>query len=445
MSYKTVILGAQESGVGAAILAKSKGQEVFVSDFGSIPSNFKSELEDANIPFEEGQHTLDLMQDAEFVIKSPGIADKVAIVQDLLAAGKEVISEIEFAYKYSKGKVIGITGSNGKTTTTSLVFHMMNKAGMDVVVVGNIGDSYARQVAKEDKAYYVIELSSFQLDGVKDFKPYISVLLNITPDHLDRYENEFQNYIDSKFRVAMNQDATDYFIYSADDPVIIENLESKNIKAKYYPFSYDKEIKEGASVVNKELTINVNKTIFTMKLTELGLNGKHNAYNTMASSIVGRILDLQKEVIRDSMSDFKSLEHRLESVAKIGGVEFINDSKATNVNSTWYALETMQNPTIWIVGGVDKGNDYAPLVDLVNSNVKAIVCLGSDNIRIHEAFSNHVDLIVNTSSMDEAVDLAMHLGTKGDSVLLSPACASFDLFESYEDRGQQFKAKVRSL
>lgn len=445
MKKRIVILGGGESGVGAALLATQKGHEVFVSDSGRLKEIYRSELQKNTIQFEEGKHSTEIIMLADEIIKSPGIPEKVEIMKEIRAVNIPVLSEIEFAARYTSGKIIGITGSNGKSTTTSLVFHMLKKAGLNVAMGGNIGYSFAREVALQERDYYVLELSSFQLDDIIDFKPYISVLLNITPDHLDRYGYSFENYINSKFRITINQDQRDYFIYCADDEVINGYLENHKINARQIPFSISKEIKEGAWADNKKLIINYHKKKLEMSINELALHGKHNLFNSMAAGIIGRILELKKEVVRESLQDFKSLEHRLELVAKVSGVEFINDSKATNVNSTWYALESMERPVIWIAGGIDKGNDYGCLQDLVSKKVKSIIALGTDNRPIHDAFSKLVDMIVNTQSMNEAVRMAYHLADKEDVVLLSPACASFDLFENYEDRGQQFKNVVREL
>lgn len=442
---KVVILGGGESGVGAAMLAKAKGYDVFLSDKGQLSNQYKKSLQEAAIDFEEGQHSIDKILCANVVIKSPGIPDHIALIQNIKNASIEVISEIEWAYRFTEGKIIAVTGSNGKTTTTSWIGHMLQKAGKDVAIVGNIGESFAWQVAKQDKDFYVVEVSSFQLDGTVHFKPNVAIILNITPDHLDRYENKFEHYIDSKFKITQNLTASDYFIYCHDDESIQKNISRHKIKAKLMPFSLSEPFDQGAWADAGQFFILLNKMVFGMSISELGLQGKHNVYNSMASSIVGRIFDIKKETIRESMMDFKNLEHRLEFVAKIKGIEYINDSKATNVNSTWYALESMDKPVVWIVGGVDKGNDYEALKALVNDKVKAIVCLGKDNLKIHSAFSKEVDLIVNTASMEEAVNLSHHLGAEGDAVLLSPACASFDMFENYEDRGRQFKGAVRAI
>ncbi len=441
---KIAILGGGESGVGAAILAKKKGFEVFVSDKGIIKDKYKKVLINIGVEWEEKKHSEEKILTARTVVKSPGIPETAPLIMQLKEQGVEVISEIEFAGRYTKAKFIGITGSNGKTTTTMLTYHMLTKAGLNVGLAGNVGESLAKQVADDDKDIYVLELSSFQLDGMFDFKVDIAILLNITPDHLDRYNYKFENYAASKFRILQNQDEECHFIYCEDDEVIINYLREHKIKAQKHPFSIKHITSNGAYIENEKLIINTNKSI-EMTLQSLALQGKHNLYNSMASGIAGRVLELKKEIIRESLSDFQNVEHRLEFVAKIHGIDFINDSKATNVNSTWYALETFQHPVIWIVGGVDKGNDYEMLKELVGEKVKAIVCLGKDNAKIHEAFEDIIEEIVDASSAEEAVRLAYKLGKSGDTVLLSPACASFDLFENYEDRGQQFKSSVKRL
>ncbi|WP_295721492.1 UDP-N-acetylmuramoyl-L-alanine--D-glutamate ligase [Mucilaginibacter sp.] len=442
---KIAILGAGESGVGAAYLAKQQGYDVFVSDFGAIADHYKKQLEDWNISFEEKQHTEELILNAVEVIKSPGIPDKAPIIKKLKEQGIPVISEIEFAGRYCTAKIIGITGSNGKTTTSSLTYHILKDAGLNVGLAGNIGKSFAYQAATEKFDLYVLELSSFMLDDMFKFKVDIAVLLNITPDHLDRYDYKLENYAASKFRVTQNQTAADYFIYCADDPETIKGMADRKFEAQLLPFSIEKKIEPGAYLENDNIVINTNQEHFTMSIKELALQGKHNIYNSMASGIVARVLELRNETMRESMGNFKAIEHRLEFVANISGIRFINDSKATNVNSTWYALESMSSDVILILGGVDKGNDYGMLKDLVKHKVKSIVCLGKDNKRIHDAFEDDVDVIVNTFSAQEAAQVAYHLATKGDTVLLSPACASFDLFKNYEDRGNQFKAAVREL
>ena len=442
---RLAILGAGESGVGAAYLAQQQGYDVFVSDFGAIADNYKQQLTDWKIPFEEKQHTEDAILNAVEVIKSPGIPEKAPIIKKIKEKGIPVISEIEFAGRYTNAKIIGITGSNGKTTTTSLTYHILKNAGLNVGLAGNIGKSFAYQVATGQFDYYVLELSSFMLDDMYDFKADIAVLLNITPDHLDRYDYKFENYAASKFSITQNQTGADHFIYCADDPETMKVMATRDFTAQLLPFSIEKPIETGASLDKDNIVINIHQQHFQMSLTELALQGKHNVYNSMASGIVAKLLDIRNETLRESMGDFKNIEHRLESVGKISGISFINDSKATNVNSTWYALESMPGEVVLILGGVDKGNDYSMLKELVKQKVKAIVCLGKDNERIHRAFEDVVDVIVNTSSAAEAVQTSYYLATKGDTVLLSPACASFDLFKNYEDRGRQFKQAVKEL
>jgi UDP-N-acetylmuramoylalanine--D-glutamate ligase len=439
------ILGAGESGVGAAYLAQKQGYGVFVSDFGAIADNYKKQLQDWNIDFEENQHTEEKILRAVEVIKSPGIPDKAPIIKRIKEKGIPVISEIEFAGRYTKAKIIGITGSNGKTTTTSLTYHILKNAGLNVGLAGNIGKSFAYQVATENFDTYVLELSSFMLDDMFKFKTDIAVLLNITPDHLDRYDYKLENYAASKFRITQNQTAGDFFIYCADDPETLKEMKGRTIAAQQLPFSIEKKIDTGAYLDKDNIVINIPNEHFEMSITELALQGKHNIYNSMASGIVAKLLEITNPAIRDSMSNFKNIEHRLESVGKVQGISFINDSKATNVNSTWYALESMTTDVVLILGGVDKGNDYSMLRDLVRQKVKAIVCLGKDNKRIHDAFEDDVEVIVNTYSAQEAVQVSYHLAKKGDTVLLSPACASFDLFKNYEDRGRQFKQAVKEL
>jgi UDP-N-acetylmuramoylalanine--D-glutamate ligase len=443
-----VILGSGESGVGSAILAQAKGYDVFVSDKSLIKEKYKNELVQHHILFEEGMHSEDLILNATEIIKSPGIPDKVELIQKAKAKNIPVISEIEFAGRHTKAKTICITGSNGKTTTTLLTYHILKKAGYNVGLGGNIGKSFAYQVATENFDYYVLELSSFQLDGMYDFKADVAILLNITPDHLDRYEYKFENYVASKFRITQNLTKDDAFVYCADDIVMEEFMKHTQIKAELVPFSIKKTIEgNGAFLQNNEITLNYNNNPkpLIMTLEQLALAGKHNVYNSMAASMAARIVDIRKDIIRESLEDFVNVEHRLEFVASINGIEFINDSKATNVNSAWYALESMQKPTVWIVGGQDKGNNYEELVDLVKEKVKAIVCLGVDNKKIIKAFKGSVDNIMEAGSAVEAVAMSYKLASKGDAVLLSPACASFDLFENYEDRGVQFKSAVRGL
>ncbi len=447
MSKRIVILGSGESGVGAAVLAQAKGFNVFVSDKGTIKDKYKKQLSENNIPFEELQHTEDKILNATEVIKSPGIPDKADLVKKLRSLNIPVISEIEFAGRYTNAKKICITGSNGKTTTTLLTHHILQKAGYNVGLGGNVGKSFAYQVAKENYDYYVLELSSFQLDGMYDFKADVAVLLNITPDHLDRYEYKFENYALSKFRIGQNQTAADSFIYCADDQATLEYINKVKPTGKLIPFSINKKLEGDAAYLENEtqIIININQNQLIMTIEQLALQGKHNVYNAMAASIASRIVDVRKDVVRESMTDFVNAEHRLEFVATINGIEFINDSKATNVNSAWYALETMDKPVVWIAGGTDKGNDYTQLFELVKAKVKAIVCLGEDNSKIIEAFSGVVDVIVEAKTAKEAVAHSYQIGKKGDVVLLSPACASFDLFENYEDRGMQFKGAVRGL
>lgn len=447
MSKRIVILGSGESGVGAAVLAQAKGFNVFVSDKGTIKDKYKKQLSENNIPFEELQHTEDKILNATEVIKSPGIPDKADLVKKLRSLNIPVISEIEFAGRYTNAKKICITGSNGKTTTTLLTHHILQKAGYNVGLGGNVGKSFAYQVAEENYDYYVLELSSFQLDGMYDFKADVAVLLNITPDHLDRYEYKFENYALSKFRIGQNQTAADSFIYCADDQATLEYINKVKPTGKLIPFSINKKLEGDAAYLENEtqIIININQNQLIMTIEQLALQGKHNVYNAMAASIASRIVDVRKDVVRESMTDFVNAEHRLEFVATINGIEFINDSKATNVNSAWYALETMDKPVVWIAGGTDKGNDYTQLFELVKAKVKAIVCLGEDNSKIIEAFSGVVDVIVEAKTAKEAVAHSYQIGKKGDVVLLSPACASFDLFENYEDRGMQFKGAVRGL
>ena len=442
---KIVILGAGESGVGSAILGRKLGMDVFVSDAGRIASRYREELTSRDIPFEENGHTVALLMKADEVIKSPGIPDKNPAVKALLAANIPVISEIEFAGRHTGATTVCITGTNGKTTTTLLTHHLLSKAGFRVGLGGNVGRSFARQVAEQDHDYYVLELSSFQLDGCYEFRADIAVLTNITPDHLDRYDYKLENYVESKFRITQNQRSQDAFIYCADDELTARRLERFLPSMECHPFSIYKKEGMSAWLEDDQLCIQTKNQPFTMSIHDLALQGKHNIYNSMAAGISGRILDIRKDIVRESFSDFENIEHRLEFVTTVHGIDFINDSKATNVNSTWYALESMKQPVIWIAGGVDKGNDYSLLKELVQANVKAIVCMGTDNSKIINAFREVVPVIAETSSATEAVQTAYRLGKKGDAVLLSPACASFDLFENYEDRGRQFKAAVRNL
>ena len=445
MKKKIVILGAGESGVGSAILAKKQGFDVFVTDSGIIKENYKDVLTKYEISFEEGKHSEEKIRKADLAIKSPGIPDKVALIKKLKEKGIPVISEIEFAGRYNKAKTICITGSNGKTTTTMLIYHLLKSAGLNVGLAGNVGHSFAWQVAEEEFDYYVIELSSFQLDGMYEFKADIALLLNITPDHMDRYDDNMQNYVDSKFRIIQNQTDDDYFIYGADDPIIQKELKKRNIPANCLPFSWDNSPENGAKIKDNQLVINWKQNTFNMSIYDIALQGRHNTYNSMAAGLTGMVLNIRNEKIRESLSDFKGVEHRLERFLKVHGIEFINDSKATNVNSTWYALESLNKPVVWIVGGVDKGNNYNDLKQLVKHKVKAIVCLGTDNHKIVEAFTGLGPEIIETKDMKDAVRSAYYLAKDGETVLLSPACASFDLFENYEDRGRKFKMAVREL
>ncbi|MDE3181974.1 MAG: UDP-N-acetylmuramoyl-L-alanine--D-glutamate ligase [Bacteroidota bacterium] len=443
---RIVILGAGESGIGAALLAKKEGWEVFVSDAGMIKPAFKNELAAAAIDFEEGKHSKEKILNASVIVKSPGIPEKNEMVKEIRKRGIEIISEIEFAYRSKgKSKIIAITGSNGKTTTTAMIYHICKTGGADCALVGNIGFSFARQVAKEPKALYVVEVSSFQLDDIKTFRPDVAVLTNITEDHLDRYEYKFENYIKSKFRIIENQTEKDFFIYNDDDEITKKYLNQFLKNTNPLPISMNHELPEGAYIVNAEMHLKWKNEEMEMNVEDFAVKGKHNQYNTMAAGISSAVMGIRKEKIRDAIQTFKSLEHRMSTVAIIRGVEFINDSKATNVNSTWYALESMTKPVILILGGVDKGNDYSFIKDLVKEKVKAIVCMGVDNTKIHEAFGNEVQLMINTQSAKDAVQAAFHFADKGDVVLLSPACASFDLFKNYEDRGNQFIEAVKDM
>ncbi|MBN8702417.1 MAG: UDP-N-acetylmuramoyl-L-alanine--D-glutamate ligase [Bacteroidetes bacterium] len=444
---KIVILGAAESGVGAAILAASKGFSVFVSDKNKIKEKYKQQLQEKGIAFEEEIHSVDKILAANEIVKSPGIPDKAPVIKEAKNKGIPVISEIEFAGRYTNAKKICITGSNGKTTTTMLTYHILKKAGYNVGLAGNVGKSFALQVAENNYDYYVLELSSFQLDGMYDFKADVAILLNITPDHLDRYEYQLQNYVNAKFRITQNQTSADAFIYCADDPIIANEIQKRELHSTNYPFSIKQKVENGAYLQETQLILNTNQTTnqLNMSIQELALQGRHNLYNSMAAAVASNVVNVRKEDIRESLSDFQNVEHRLEFVATVHGINFINDSKATNVNSAWYALESMQQPVVWIVGGVDKGNDYAELKELVKEKVKAIICLGTDNKKIIKAFSSIVPVLVEAGSAKEAVAQGYRLGKKGDVVLLSPACASFDLFENFEDRGRQFKQAVRSL
>ena len=441
---RLIVLGAGESGVGTAILGKKQGWDVFVSDLGTIADEYKSELVKYEIRWEEGKHTEKEIFNADLVVKSPGIPDKVKTIQYYHSNNIPVISEIEFAGYYNKAKTVCITGSNGKTTTTMLTYHTFKKAGLNVGLAGNVGKSFAKQVAEENFDWYILELSSFQLDGMFTFKADISILLNISPDHLDRYEYKMENYVQSKYRILQNQSENEYFIYNADDELVVNELEKRSLAVNLLPFSLKIVLEKGAYLKENQLIINI-KDPLVMSIHDLALKGKHNAQNSLASGIASRLVEIRKEVVRDSFSDFVNVEHRLEFVAKVHGITFINDSKATNVNSTWFALESMDAPTVWIVGGVDKGNDYSELLDLVKEKVKSIICLGTENQKIIDTFTGVVDTIVEAGSAMEAVSLGYRLAKKDETVLLSPACASFDLFENYEDRGDQFKACVRAL
>jgi UDP-N-acetylmuramoylalanine--D-glutamate ligase len=443
---RLVILGGGESGVGAAMLAKQQGYDVFVSDAGAIKENYKAELIINKIVFEEATHTEEKILNADEVMKSPGIPEKNELVKKIRAKGISIISEIEFAYRYKgSSKIIAITGSNGKTTTTALTYHICKNAGSNCAMVGNIGYSFARQVAVDPKSLYIAEISSFQLDDIKIFRPDVAILTNITGDHLDRYEYQMDNYISSKFRIAMNQQQDDIFIYSLDDAITEKHITNYNIKSILAPFTMSKPLPQGAYLMNAKMHLKWKSEEMEMSIEDFALKGKHNQYNSMAASLAASAVDIKKEIIRESLQTFESLEHRMEPVASIKNVEFINDSKATNVNSTWFALESMEKPVVLILGGVDKGNDYSILKDLVKEKVKAIVCMGNDNRKIHEAFGDFVALMVNTTTAAEATQAAFHFASKGDVVLLSPACASFDLFKNYEDRGNQFKKAVKEL
>jgi UDP-N-acetylmuramoylalanine--D-glutamate ligase len=443
---KLIILGAGESGVGAAILAAKEGYLVFVSDAGSIAEKYKSVLKEKGIEFEEGKHSEEKIFEADEVMKSPGIPDKNSLVIQIRSRGIPVISEIELAYRHKgRSRILGITGSNGKTTTTSMAYHICKHGGLDCALVGNIGISIARQVAEDPKEWYIAEISSFQLDDIREFRPDIAILTNITEDHLDRYDYRFENYIKSKFSIVKNQTNADFFIYCADDPVIRQHLKEFPFQSNPLPYTMQQEPSQGGFIRNGQMNVQAGNENLRMSIYDFALKGIHNQYNTMAAGLAAVTMGIRKEKIREAVQSFESLEHRMEYVSTVRGVEFINDSKATNVNSTWYALESMQKPVILILGGIDKGNDYSLMRDLVKEKVKAIVCMGLDNRKIHEAFQNDVPVIVNTVSAREAVKSSFHLADKGDVVLLSPACASFDLFKNYEDRGNQFKESVRDL
>ena len=442
---KLVVLGGGESGVGTAILGKKKGYEVFVSDFGKIKENYKEVLSINQIPWEDEKHTESLILDADVVMKSPGIPEKAPIVKKLLERNIPVISEIEFAFPFTNAKTIGITGSNGKTTTTLLTYHILKQGGLNVGLAGNIGKSFAWQVAENNHDYYVLELSSFQLDGIVNYRPDIAVITNLSPDHLDRYAYDYNLYIASKFRITKNQTENDFLIVDHDDVEINRWFQNNKTKAKKLSFSLTPTVEEGGFEENNNLNSKINNDLFTMPINELALEGKHNLKNAMAATAVAQLMKVRKQTIRESLSNFQGAEHRLEKVLKIQNVQYINDSKATNVNATFFALDSMTGPTVWIVGGVDKGNDYDELMPLVREKVKGIVCLGVDNQKLFNAFNDVVDVMIETTSMTEAVKIAQRMAEKGDTVLLSPCCASFDLFENYEDRGRQFKNAVHNL
>lgn len=444
MRERLVILGGGESGVGAALLGKKQGFEVFLSDKGNLKEEYRKTLIENSIEFEEGLHTEEKILNADLVVKSPGIPKKADLILQLNSKNIPVVSEIEFASRYTEAKIIAITGSNGKTTTSSLVYHILSQAGLNVGLGGNIGKSFAQLVVDDVYDYYVLEISSFQLDDVDTFKPYIAILLNITPDHLDQYDYKLELYARSKFKITENQSHEDYFVYNFDDDTTVELLKEINTNAKKIPYSMNTEMQDGAYADDKNVHVNYPDEM-KLSISEFSLRGRHNVANTMAAATAANILKIRKETIKRSLSDFTAVEHRLESVLKIGGIEFINDSKATNVNATYYALESMNTPTIWIVGGTDKGNDYSELVPLIKKKVRAIVCLGVDNSKILAAFEGLVENMVETKSMQDAVRAAYMLGRKGDTVLLSPACASFDLFKNYEDRGNQFKKEIKNL
>ena len=443
---RLVILGGGESGVGTAILGKKQGFDVFVSDFGLISEKYKTILEQHNIVFEDQKHTDALILNANLVMKSHGISDKVAIVQKLIKNSIPIVSEIEFAYLFTNAQIIAITGSNGKTTTTMLTYHLLQQAGLKVGIGGNIGKSFAWQVAEENFDYYVLEISSFQLDNCYTFCPHIAIITNISPDHLDRYDYKYENYINSKFRITQNQSKNDFLIYDADDIEIKKMIHNNNtIKAQLIPFSISQKLENGAFLNHSIMEVKITDEELAIPTETMALEGKHNLKNAMAATAVANLLRIRKQTIRESLSNFQGVEHRLEKVQKIQNVQYINDSKATNVNSVFYALDSMTTPTIWIVGGVDKGNDYYELMALVNEKVKSIICIGLDNAKIIEAFGSVVEVMVEVESMSDAVKTAQRLAEKGDTVLLSPACASFDLFKNYEDRGNQFKEAVRNL
>ncbi len=445
MNSEIIILGGSESGVGAAILAKKNNMPVFVSDCNIISEPYKNVLKNYDIAYEEGGHSWARIKSADTIIKSPGISEEVPMMKAVRKAGIKLISELEFGFLFTSAKIIGITGSNGKTTTARITYHILKNAGLNVGLAGNVGHSFAKSVALEKKDVYVLEISSFQLDDIHTFRPDIAVILNITPDHLDRYDNNYELYKNSKFRICKNQTSEDHFVFCLDDPQICNYIETNDIKSMQYAFSLQNSKKAVAKISHEQIIININNNKLEMNIETLALQGKHNIYNSMAAGISSRLLDINKNIIKESLADFQNIEHRLEFVLNIHGIEFINDSKATNVNATWYALECMQKPVVWIAGGQDKGNDYDGLKELVAQKVKAIVCLGIDNEKIIESFSNVVESIVETYSANDAVNQAYRLASPGDIVLLSPACASFDLFDNFEERGRLFKAAVKEL
>ncbi|MEM9053083.1 MAG: UDP-N-acetylmuramoyl-L-alanine--D-glutamate ligase [Bacteroidota bacterium] len=443
---KLLVLGAGESGTGAALLGQKLGYDVFISDSGKVADKYQNVLNKSGIKWEEGGHSDAFLANPDLVIKSPGIPGTIDLIKNLKAQGVEIISEIEFGARNSSSNIIAITGTNGKTTTTMLTYHILKNAGLDVGIAGNVGNSFCGELLEGDREYFVLEVSSFQLDDAYQFKPFISVITNITPDHLDRYGYEMSRYVDAKFRIAQAQDESDHFIYSADNEILVSEIERRGLKPQLHPISITRPVENGAELIDNKLIIKItDKPLFEMSIHDLALLGKHNTKNSMAAGVAARILEIRKEVVRDSLADFQNVEHRLEFVATIHGIQFINDSKATNVNSTWYALESMRDPVVWIVGGVDKGNDYSMLFDLVADKVKAIICLGTDNKKLLETFSERVENIAEAGSAREAVGLGYQFAEKGDAVLLSPCCASFDLFDNYEDRGQQFKHAVKML
>ena len=446
MMNRIIVLGGGESGTGSAILARKQGFDVFLSDNGPIKTKYKEMLYNYDIPWEENKHTERLILETDEVIKSPGIPERSQIIQTIRKKEIRIISEIEFASRFTRAKKVCVTGSNGKTTTTSLIHHMMKKAGLNAGLAGNIGRSFALQVAEENYDYYVLELSSFQLEGMYEFKADIAILLNITPDHLDWYDFNMQHYVDAKFRITQNLAEDEFFVFCSDDEITVKELEKIVVKARELPFALKKKDKEVAFIDDEDnIRIEYGNKDFSMSVQDLALKGKHNQYNSMAAGITGSVLKIRNELIRESLMDFQGVEHRLEQVISVHGIQFINDSKATNVNSTWYALESLTSKAIWIAGGIDKGNNYEEIIDLVGEKIKALICLGKDNEKLHKAFDQHIETVIDVSSMQEAVQKAYYLAEKGEMVLLSPACASFDLFENYEERGWKFKEEVRKL